>query len=261
MLRRLLVLVAVGANVAVAAGSVTGSAWLWSRASQPVIQPQPVPPLPTVVEQTNVPFVAEASALPPRLRSRGTAQGRHPRRLRERRHVPVRLKRVARRAPAIAQPQPAATSEEAAAAPESTRRERPTSPAKGERPRKRRVKPVRTKPPRHQPTKPKPAKPKPKPKSPKPEPPRPQPQPAAPPPPPPPPPPPDEDHRRSGEKPKKPKKEKKKGKDHVKNAKPEKWKPQEDVDVDDDDDGAEETDDGNQHEDHGRHLGQKKHGR
>ena len=65
MLGRLLIVLAVAANVAVAAVSVTGSAWLWERAGEPVVQREPVPALPSIVDETSVPFDQESARLWP----------------------------------------------------------------------------------------------------------------------------------------------------------------------------------------------------
>ena len=55
MISRLLIVLAVAANVSIAVGAVTGSAWLWARASAPVVREEPVPALPAIVEETSVP--------------------------------------------------------------------------------------------------------------------------------------------------------------------------------------------------------------
>ena len=55
------VLVAIAANVCVAAFSLSGSAYLWAKASEPVVQPQAVPALPPVVTEVGVPFSARGS--------------------------------------------------------------------------------------------------------------------------------------------------------------------------------------------------------
>ena len=56
------VVVAVAANVCVAAFSLSGSAYLWAKASEPIVQPQAVPALPPVVSEVGVPFTSRLSA-------------------------------------------------------------------------------------------------------------------------------------------------------------------------------------------------------
>ena len=46
---RFLIVVAVAANVAVAGMTVTSSAWLWTRATEPIVRPESVPALPAIV--------------------------------------------------------------------------------------------------------------------------------------------------------------------------------------------------------------------
>ena len=58
MMSRLLLVVAVAANVAVAGMSVTSSAWLWTRAAEPIARPEVIPALPTFVGETSVPYRA-----------------------------------------------------------------------------------------------------------------------------------------------------------------------------------------------------------
>ena len=54
------VVVAIAANVCVAAFSLSGSAYLWAKASEPIVQPQAVPALPPVVSEVGVPFTPAA---------------------------------------------------------------------------------------------------------------------------------------------------------------------------------------------------------
>ena len=54
---KFLLVVAVAANVAVGVMTVAGSAWLWTRATEPIMQPEYVPPLPAIVGETSVPYV------------------------------------------------------------------------------------------------------------------------------------------------------------------------------------------------------------
>ena len=49
------VIVAIAANVGVAVFSLSGSAYLWARASEPIVRPQAVPALPPVVTEVSVP--------------------------------------------------------------------------------------------------------------------------------------------------------------------------------------------------------------
>jgi uncharacterized membrane protein len=247
---RLLVVLAIGANVSIAVGSVTGSAWLWARASEPVVQSEPLPTLPAIVEETSVPFVAgKAAAAEPRRRARSRV-ARPSRKVRKvgASTVQARRRPAKKAVPAPVPAQPAAVPV-VASDPVTTK------------PKKRVVKPVKPKPAKPKPEKPKPGKPE-KPEKPKtPPPPPPEPPPAAPPPPPPavkpppplpPPPPPDDDwdddddddetgrhdKRKKHKKPKKENKDKKKW-----------WK---------DDHGDDDDDD---RHDHGRHRGHDKHRR
>ena len=56
------VVVAIAANVCVAAFSLSGSAYLWAKASEPIVQPQAVPALPPVVTEVGVPLLRPLSA-------------------------------------------------------------------------------------------------------------------------------------------------------------------------------------------------------
>jgi hypothetical protein len=87
--------IAVGANVAVAGISLTGSAWLWTRAAEPTVRPQAVPTLPAIVGETSVPFTSKAGAVERRANRR--AEARRAQKA-ERRRASAR---AARRRPAI----------------------------------------------------------------------------------------------------------------------------------------------------------------
>ena len=67
------VVIAVAANVCVAVFSLSGSAWLWARASEPIVQPRAVPALPAVVEEIGVPF-RPAALRPERPQARRAAR-------------------------------------------------------------------------------------------------------------------------------------------------------------------------------------------
>jgi hypothetical protein len=163
MTSRLLIVLAVAANVAVAVTSVSGSAWLWARATESPAQPDVVPTLPSVVQETSVPFVAEAAT--PSARSTRARKA-------ERRRAAV-ARRIGRPA--------SARNSELTAGSDATEPDAPAEPARGERPRRRDVKPGRP------PARPKPAKPKPEKPAPAPQPPSPAPPPPVAPTPPPPP--------------------------------------------------------------------------
>ena len=59
ILRSLRIWIVLGANVAVAAIALSGSAYLWARAVEPTTQPEVSPALPAIVGQLSVPFRVE----------------------------------------------------------------------------------------------------------------------------------------------------------------------------------------------------------
>jgi hypothetical protein len=67
---RLLIVVAVAANVSVAGMSVTASAWLWTRAAEPITSPEIAPAVPSIVGETSVPYRRAPAVTPAQARRR-----------------------------------------------------------------------------------------------------------------------------------------------------------------------------------------------
>src|SRR5512134_2218435 len=108
MMGRLLLVVAVAANVSVAGMSVTASAWLWTRAAEPIAVPEAavVPTVPSIVGETSVPYRAAAAEATARRQPAGSrsraARARQVRRSRRAAVAPARVVAVRRAAPVAA---------------------------------------------------------------------------------------------------------------------------------------------------------------
>jgi hypothetical protein len=244
MIGRLLIVLAVAANVAVAAVSVTGSAWLWDRAGEPVVQREPVPALPSIVDETSVPFDQESARLLPAKKPVASPSQRAAKAANARR--PARGALVSKRPRALRR-----VNAKVRTLPTRKRAARPKARTRKPAPVSRRPKPL---PP--QPT-PAPAPTPPAPPAPQPVQPLPAPQPVAPPPPQQP----VEDDADTGWKSKKPKKDKKpkkpkKDKEQAKKPKNDQWtRDDQDDDAQQQDEEESESDDGRSedwNEGHGR---------
>jgi hypothetical protein len=162
MRSRLGLVILVAANVGVAVFSLTGSAWLWARASEPLMYPEAiaVPALPAVVDEVSVPLRREAlrpvrakprqAARPQRLTKAGKAAPRPRARL-----IRVRVvERPARRS-SVSRAQRAGRGLRPKGRPGRAARERP----KGKRPAAPKRKPAPKRPPGKAPTSPPPPPP------------------------------------------------------------------------------------------------------